>query len=92
MNDTTRIRLTDAQRSAIECRMHGDEQVDGLELDGRNLIVRDHDATFRALTEASNAEGDAAEYGTAGPDAPFARRAARALGNIAEKVHRLRPA
>lgn len=84
-----RVLLSPAQVSAIECRTHGAEQVDGLVLDGRHLLVPDPAAVARALSDAANAEGDAAHYGHAGNDAPFARRAARSLEAAANKVLRL---
>lgn len=83
-----RIRLSAAQRSAIECRMHGAEQVDGLVVDGCYLIVTDRVATARALAHAANAEADSAEFDAA-PDAVYARRAARSLEAVWWKVERL---
>ena len=87
---TKRIKLTTAQKSAIECRMHGEEQVDGLLLDGDFLLVDDANAVGWALTEASNAEDDAVEYGYVDGDlAKYARRAAKSLAAIAGRVYRI---
>lgn len=83
-----RIRITPAQRSAIECRMHGTEQVDGLVLDGDYLVIGDPAATATALNDASNAEDDWAEYST-GEGATYARRAARSLAALYARVLRL---
>ena len=84
-----RVKLTAAQVSAIECRMDGEEQVDGLVLDGSHLVVEDQEATMRALMDASNAEADAAEEASQQHDATFARRAARSLDAVWGKVARL---
>lgn len=77
-----KIRLTDAQASAIECRHDGFEQVDGLEVDGRHLVVRDVRDVLGRLTDACNAE-DAAhqELGDV-----FAGRAARSLCSIQDRI------
>lgn len=84
-----RIPLTDAQVSAIESRMDGGEQVDGLTLDGNALLVSDPTAAHRILTEMSNAEDAQAERDRkAGhtESAGFAGRASRSLTAIAQKV------
>lgn len=85
---TRRLLLSPAQLSAIHCRMDGPEQVDGLEVDGRHLIIRDAEAVSDALCAASNAEDAAAQEGR-NDDAPFARRAAASLATVMMKVARL---
>ena len=77
-----------AQVSALECRMHGGEQVDGVVLRAGRIWFEDASTTARAITEAANAESDAAEYGYARQDAAYARRAARSLAALAGKVIR----
>lgn len=79
---THRIKLTPAQISAIECRMIGDEQVDGLTVANGYLVFDDAAATADAVLEACNAEDGQAEL----YDDKYARRAARSLSVVRGKV------
>ena len=94
---TIRIRLTEAQRSALECRDLALNPEDALLAtawergDRRSLVFEAHDgeALFELLNEASNAEDAFAQDPRHDPDLrQFAGRAARSLASVASRVLR----
>jgi hypothetical protein len=87
------VRLTSAQRSALECRPMDEEDTPLLcrTWYGGHLRFRpaDADALIREIHEESNAEdGQAEQRGMDRESAKFARAACRALSNLAAKVRR----
>lgn len=81
-----RVKLTPAQISAIECRMDGDEQVDGLVVDRGYLLFDDIERTLDALTDASNSE-DVTAQETLDPDLrKMANRASKSLATVSDYV------
>lgn len=86
------IRLTDAQRSALECAglepgaadLTPEDQLLRRVWHGSRLVFdpAERDAVWSAINERSNAEdGQAEETGD-----PFARRAAKSLANLLPKI------
>ena len=93
----SRIRLSDAQVSALECRglekpFDEDQDIvaDSWPAPYTHLFFarRDADRLARALTEESNAEDAQAEKETCRACAAYARRASASLAALARRVFR----
>lgn len=86
-----RVRLSDAQVSAIECRhLEDEEEPIGRAWDGgRNLEfeVEEREELWRALVDAGNAEDAQAQQST-GETRAMANRASHSLAAVAGKVLR----
>jgi hypothetical protein len=89
-NGMIRIRMTEPQASAVECRDWSEEPIMAAAWDGDRTLefaaTSGHDL-FSELTEASNAEDAFAEMTEHDKEMrKWAARASRALGNLASKV------
>lgn len=93
--EQVRVKLSPAQRSALECRDGGglDLLTDaawGARADYLEFAAVVTDALADELTEACNAEdGQAEEPNTDAESRRFARDASRALGSLAAKVRKM---
>lgn len=99
-SQTERIRLTDAQLSALECSgleiidRDADDAEDLAVLaaawTGRTLTVTDatRESLWRAINDRSNAEDAAAEQDNDPAMRTFARRASRSLATLGSRVLR----
>lgn len=87
-----KLRLTDAQVSAMECRDWTEEPVVRRCWDGGAALLfdaQDREPLYAALQDASNAEDAHAEYVLGPGDCrTYARRAARSLATLAGRVLR----
>lgn len=89
-----RLRLTDAQVSALECRGITDEDEPAISRAWRGSAVlafeaAEAEALARELTEAANAEDAQAEERRTDPEtAKYARAACRSLTAMATKVRK----
>ena len=83
-----KLRLSDAQVSAIECRDWSEEPVMQRAWQGSYLVFEeaDREPLWEELRDASNAEDAQAEYDTDAAARKFAGRASRSLGCVAGKV------